>query len=105
MTDVSSVYPRYSKSMNQDQFLQQLKKAGYPTPMEVQQPPNGQLGNHTHPFAVQALILDGYIEIDIAGETKKYEVGDVFQLAFEQEHAERYGPQGVRYLASRQMVN
>jgi len=54
---------------------------------------------------VQALILDGYIEIDIAGETKKYEVGDVFQLAFEQEHAERYGPQGVKYLASRQMVN
>jgi len=39
MTDASSVYPRYSKSMNQVQFLQQLKKAGYPTPMEVQQPP------------------------------------------------------------------
>ena len=91
--------------MNQEQFLQSLREAGYPDPVEVQQPPNGYLGNHTHPFSVQALILDGYIEIDIAGETKKYAVGDVFQLAFEQEHAERYGPQGVKYLASRQTVN
>lgn len=87
--------------MNTDQFLQRLKEMGYPNPVEVQQPPNGKLDNHTHPFAVQALVLDGYIEIDIAGETKKYAAGDVFQLAFEELHAESYGPQGVQYLASR----
>ena len=87
--------------MNQDQFLKSLKDSGYPEPVEVQQPPNGFLDDHTHPFAVQALVIDGYIEITILGETKKYDVGDVFQLSFEQLHTERYGPHGVRYLASR----
>jgi hypothetical protein len=87
--------------MNQDQFLKNLKDSGYPEPVEVQQPPNGLLDTHTHPFAVQALVIDGYIEITILGKTKKYDVGDVFQLLFEQLHSERYGPQGVRYLASR----
>jgi hypothetical protein len=87
--------------MNQEQFLQSLREAGYPDPVEVQQPPNGYLGNHTHPFTVQALVVEGFIEIDIAGKINHYAVGDVFQLGFEQLHAERYGPQGVKYLASR----
>jgi hypothetical protein len=87
--------------MNTAQFLQSLKEMEYPEPVEVQQPPNGHLGNHTHPFAVQALVLDGYIEIEIAGELKTYAAGDVFRLAYEELHAESYGPQGVKYLASR----
>jgi quercetin dioxygenase-like cupin family protein len=87
--------------MNREQFLQSLKEMGYPEPVEVFQPANGSLGNHTHSFAVQALVLDGHIEIDIAGKVKKYAAGDVFQLAHEELHAENYGPQGVHYLASR----
>ena len=87
--------------MNQDQFLKSLKDSGYPEPVEVQQPPNGFLDDHTHPFAGQAVVIDGYIEITILEKTKKYDVGDVFQLSFEQLHTERYGPHGVRYLASR----
>jgi quercetin dioxygenase-like cupin family protein len=87
--------------MNIDQFLQNLKEAGYPEPVEVQQLPNGQLDQHTHPFAVKALVLDGYINIKIDGKIKKYAAGEVFQLAFEELHAESYGPQGVKYLASR----
>ena len=41
------------------------------------------------------------IEIEIAGELKTYAAGDVFSLAYEELHAESYGPQGVKYLASR----
>ena len=89
--------------MNLEQFLQSLKEAGYPDPVEVQQPPNGHLGNHTHPFGVQALVIEGFIEIEIAGKINQYAAGDVFQLGFEQLHAERYGPQGVKYLASRKI--
>lgn len=87
--------------MNQAQFLQALQESGFPHPVEVQQPPNGQLQNHTHAFAVQALVLEGYIDIEIAGITKRYREGDVFQLAYEELHAEQYGPGGVKYLASR----
>jgi hypothetical protein len=87
--------------MNRKQFLQILKDSGYPDPVEVQQLPNGYLDDHAHAFAVQALVLEGFIEIGIAGEMKRYEAGGVFQLGFEQWHVERYGPQGVKYLASR----
>lgn len=87
--------------MNQDQFIQRLQETGFPDPVEVQQSPNGGLEDHAHPFAVQALILDGYIDIKIAGKTQRYAQGDIFQLSCNELHAERYGPQGVKYLASR----
>jgi hypothetical protein len=87
--------------MNKEQFLQILHQSGYPEPVEVQQAPGGHLGEHTHPFAVQALVIDGFIEITIDGQAKKYVAGDVFALALNQVHSETYGSQGVRYLASR----
>ncbi|WP_114662633.1 cupin [Polynucleobacter necessarius] len=90
--------------MNQPRFLQALQESGFPHPVEVQQPPNGQLPNHTHAFAVQALILEGYIEIEINGIKTRYNESDVFQLALEELHAERYGLDGVKYLASRKMT-
>ena len=96
-----SVYPRYSFIMNKDQFLQELSRLGYPDPVEVTQPPNGHLDSHAHPFAVRALVVDGCIEIESQDGLKKYEAGDMFELAYEQPHSETYGPTGVRYLASR----
>jgi hypothetical protein len=87
--------------MKKDEFLQTLKAAGYPEPVEVSQVPDGHIGDHQHPFAVQALVVEGSIELLIDGIAKKYEVGDVFQLGYEQVHTETYGPKGVRYLASR----
>jgi quercetin dioxygenase-like cupin family protein len=87
--------------MNQAQFIQEMQEAGFPDPIEVQQLPNGGLGNHTHPFAVRALVIEGYIDIEIAGNSHRYAQGDIFQLSCNELHAERYGPQGVKYLASR----
>jgi quercetin dioxygenase-like cupin family protein len=74
---------------------------GYPEPVEVQQAAYGHLGDHTHPFAVQALVLEGIIELEISGKVQTYRAGDVFHLGYEQLHSEAYGPEGVRYLASR----
>lgn len=87
--------------MNIDQFLRLLRQEGFPEPVEVQQVPNGCLGVHEHPFAVKALVTEGWIDIVIDGQSKVYKAGDIFQLSFEQRHSESYGPNGVRYLASR----
>ena len=87
--------------MNSEQFLQSLRLDGFPDPVEVQQPPNGQMGTHEHPFGVRALVIEGDITIDIDGVRKIYKAGDIFQLEFKQPHAEFYGPGGVKYLASR----
>lgn len=87
--------------MNTEQFLQLLKQNGFPEPVEVYQTPSGHLDEHEHPFEVRALILEGVIEIVSDGISQIYSVGDVFQLGFNQSHAESYGPEGVKYLASR----
>jgi len=83
------------------QFIEMLQQQGFPDPVEVKQVPNGSLGEHTHPFAVKALVIDGSIDISIQGDRKTYSMGDVFQLGFEELHSESYGPTGVTYLASR----
>lgn len=87
--------------MSKTQFIKMLQQEGYPEPVEVQREPNGHLDDHTHPFEVKALILEGAIELIIHGSTKTYESGDIFHLGLEEVHAETYGPQGVRYLAAR----
>jgi quercetin dioxygenase-like cupin family protein len=87
--------------MNEAQFIEMLQQEDYPDPVEVRQAPNGSLGEHSHPFAVKALVIDGSIDITIQDNRKTYSIGDVFQLGFEEPHSESYGPTGVVYLASR----
>jgi hypothetical protein len=87
--------------MNTQQFLDFLRRDGFPEPVEVQQIPNGGLGVHEHPFEVRALVIEGSIEIMINGLGRTYKAGDVFQLSLNQPHSESYGVEGVKYLASR----
>lgn len=87
--------------MNTEQFLQSLNRDGFPEPVEVHQVPNGHLEDHEHPFEVRALVMEGSIAVTINGLKNIYNTGDIFQLAFKQTHAESYGPDGVKYLASR----
>ena len=87
--------------MNREQFFQKLEREGYPQPVEVLREPNGFLADHTHPFEVIALILNGSIELTVEGVTNHYQPGDIFHLKHEQLHSEAYGPNGVHYLAAR----
>ena len=96
-----NLYLGYSCGMNEAQFIEMLQQEDYPDPVEVRQAPNGSLGEHSHPFAVKALVIDGSINITIQDNRKTYSIGDVFQLGFEEPHSESYGPTGVVYLASR----
>jgi quercetin dioxygenase-like cupin family protein len=87
--------------MNTEQFQRLLEQEGFPEPVEVQQVPNGRLGQHEHPFEVKALVVEGSIDIVLHGESRTYNTGDVFELGFKEVHSESYGPEGVKYLASR----
>ena len=87
--------------MNSEQFLQLLRRDGFPEPVEVQQVPNGHLGVHEHPFAVKALVVEGDITIVIDGLSRNFKAGEIFHLELKQPHAESYGSEGVKYLASR----
>jgi len=91
--------------MTKTEFIHMLMQEGYPEPVEVQREPHGSLGEHSHPFEVYALILDGEIELIIEGESNAYKSGDIFYLGAQELHSESYGKEGAHYLASRRSVD
>lgn len=87
--------------MEREDFIEGLKADGFADPVLVERAPNTGLDDHTHPFEAQALVLAGQITIVAGGSARVYGPGDVFRLARDEPHAERYGPQGVSYLSGR----
>lgn len=63
--------------------------------------PGQVLDTHTHPFAVEALVVEGEMWLSCDGQTRHLLPGDTFSLAKEAPHAERYGPQGAVFWAAR----
>ena len=82
-----------------------LLAEGFPEPVLVERERNGFLDLHSHAFEVRALITHGQMEITIDGDGQSYGVGDAFHLTQNQVHSERYGSDGVRYLASRKQLS
>jgi quercetin dioxygenase-like cupin family protein len=81
-----------------------LLAEGFPEPVLVERERNGFFDLHSHSFEVHALITHGQMEITIDGDSQLYGVGDAFHLTQGQVHSERYGSDGVRYLASRRQL-
>jgi quercetin dioxygenase-like cupin family protein len=81
-----------------------LLAEGFPEPVLVERERNGFLDLHSHSFEVRALITHGQMEITIDGDRQSYGVGEAFHLTQNQVHSERYGSDGVRYLASRRQL-
>lgn len=87
--------------MQQEEFMASLTSEAFQETVTVQREANGEMALHTHPFEAKALILQGRLQISVDGVERLYGVGDVFHLAANQPHAERYGPAGVTYLVGR----
>jgi len=88
-------------NMTKEQFLSMLVLEGFPEPILVEREADGFLDDHTHPFEVKALVVSGQIDLVVDGVRTVYVSGDVFHLSANQVHTERYGSNGVQYLASR----
>lgn len=87
--------------MTHEDFINNLLANGFNEPISVQREAGGFLDTHVHPFEAKALVLAGELSISTAGEDCRYQAGDIFHLAAELPHAERYGPEGVTYLVGR----
>ena len=74
---------------------------GFPEPTLVEREADGFLDDHTHPFEVKALVVSGQIDLVVDGVSTSYISGELFHLLENQVHTERYGNNGVQYLASR----
>ena len=63
--------------------------------------PDAVVQDHTHAFAVEALVVDGEMWLTVGPQTKHLRPGDTFELDRDVAHAERYGPEGAVYWAAR----
>lgn len=82
-------------------FDAEARAAGYDEILDREWPPGAVVEEHTHPFAVRAVVTRGEMWLGCRGETLHLRPGDGFALAFEEPHSERYGPEGAAYRAAR----
>ncbi|NBT73468.1 MAG: AraC family transcriptional regulator, partial [Betaproteobacteria bacterium] len=62
---------------------------------------NHIIPDHSHPFALKALVISGQMWLTVNAVEQALQPGDVFELSHSQPHAERYGPEGASYLVAR----
>ena len=63
--------------------------------------PGQVVDTHAHPFAADALVVDGEMWLTVGTDTRHLRAGDTFVLAQGEPHAERYGPVGATYWVAR----
>lgn len=84
-----------------DTFAQNARARGFDEMLERVWAPDTVLPEHTHPFAVEALVVQGQMWLTVAGQTREFTRGDRFELARDVLHDERYGPEGATYWVAR----
>lgn len=62
---------------------------------------NAVVESHTHPFSVEALVVQGEMWLTVGTDTRHLLPGDTFKLERELPHSERYGAEGATYWAAR----
>ena len=88
-------------SMTFSEFEADAKAQGFDQILERQWKPLTVLDVHTHPFAAQALVVDGEMWLTVGGNTQQLHAGDRFELDAGVPHAERYGSEGATYWVAR----
>jgi AraC-like ligand binding domain len=74
---------------------------GFDEVLERRWAPGTVLDTHTHPFAVDALVMQGELWLTCEGRTQHLKPGDRFTLEREAPHAERYGDEGAVFWVAR----
>ena len=87
--------------MTFSQFESDALAGGFDEVLERQWAPDIVIGDHTHPFAVKALLVQGEMWLTVGEHTQHLRSGDRFELDREALHAERYGREGATYWVAR----
>lgn len=84
-----------------EQFQARKLSEGYDEVLRREWAPHFANDAHRHPFDTDAVVAQGEYWLTMNGQTTHYQAGDVFHVARDVEHAERYGPQGAVFWAAR----
>jgi quercetin dioxygenase-like cupin family protein len=82
-------------------FAAAARAKGFDEVIERTWPPSTVLDSHTHPFALEAVVVQGEMWLTVGDDVRHLLAGDSFELDREVPHAERYGAQGATYWVAR----
>jgi len=88
-------------SFDFEAFRSEALAQGFDEVLERRWEPHQVVESHTHPFAVQALVVQGELRLGCRGAEQVLKPGDRFELAHSEPHTEHYGPEGATYWAAR----
>ena len=74
-----------------ESFAAEHRAAGCDEVLERRWKPNQVMDTHTHPFSVQAVVVQGEMWLTVGAQTKHLRAGEGFQLERGIPHSERYG--------------
>lgn len=83
------------------EFEAAARARGFDEVLERQWAAGTVLDTHTHPFAVEARVVQGEMWLSCGEQTRHLRPGDTFELARDVPHAERYGTEGATYWVAR----
>ncbi len=84
-----------------ESFAAESRAAGFEEVLERKWPPNQVLETHTHPFSVQALVVQGEMWLTVGDATQHLREGERFALEQGVPHTERYGAEGATFWVAR----
>jgi hypothetical protein len=84
-----------------ESFAAEHRAAGFDEVLERRWQPNTVIDTHSHPFSVQALVVQGEMWLTVGERTQHLRSGDRFELEANIPHAERYGADGATYWVAR----
>jgi len=84
-----------------EEFEAESKQLGFDEVLSRKWDPHTELPEHTHPFSVRALVVQGDFWLTVGDSTQHLCAGDRFELGHSMPHAERYGEHGATYWAAR----
>ena len=88
--------------MDRQTFEAELKRDGYD--VAINTTPGVKVNpEHSHPFDVRAMVVQGAITMTSGSESVTYKQGDAWDLARGCLHSESYGPEGAVVLFGRKM--
>jgi quercetin dioxygenase-like cupin family protein len=88
--------------MDRQIFETELKRDGYDVMTNTT--PGAKVNpEHSHPFDVRAMVLEGALTLTRGSDTRTYKPGEIFTMDRGCLHYESYGPEGAVVLLGRKM--
>ena len=84
-----------------ESFAAEHRAAGADEVLERRWQPGQVMDTHTHPFGVQALVVQGEFWLTLGERVQHLKAGDRFEVAADVPHAERYGAEGAIFWVAR----